>query len=67
MLCGILYVLHTDIPWQELPKELGLGSSTTCWQRLRDGKETGVWQRLHEVPLAELNAERQAGLVPLRG
>ncbi len=28
----------------------------TCWRRLRDWNEAGVWQRLHEVLLAELNA-----------
>ncbi len=27
----------------------------TCWRRLRDWNEAGVWQRLHEVLLAELN------------
>ncbi len=28
----------------------------TCWRRLRDWNEAGVWQRLHEALLAELNA-----------
>jgi transposase len=28
----------------------------TCWRRLRDWHEAGVWQRLHESLLAELNA-----------
>ena len=36
MLCGILYVLHNDIPWQRLPEELSFGSGMTCWRRLRD-------------------------------
>ncbi|MEU9921548.1 transposase [Streptomyces griseoluteus] len=56
VLCGILYVLHTGIQWEYLPKELGFGSGMTCWRRLRDWNEAGVWQRLHEVLLAELNA-----------
>ncbi len=55
-LCGILYVLHTGIQWEYLPQELGYGSGMTCWRRLRDWNEAGVWQRLHEVLLAELNA-----------
>ena len=25
-LCGILFVLHTGIPWMHLPQELGYGS-----------------------------------------
>ncbi len=56
MLCGILFVLHTGIQWDYLPKELGFGSGMTCWRRLRDWNEAGVWQQLHEVLLAELNA-----------
>ncbi|MGW2101583.1 IS5 family transposase [Streptomyces olivaceoviridis] len=59
VLCGILYVLHTDVQWEYLPKELGFGSGMTCWRRLRDWNEAGVWQRLHEVLLAELNAARK--------
>lgn len=56
VLCGILFVLHTGIQWEYLPKELGFGSGMTCWRRLRDWNEAGVWQQLHEVLLAELNA-----------
>ncbi|MGV9847149.1 IS5 family transposase [Streptomyces fungicidicus] len=55
-LCGILFVLHTGIQWEHLPQELGFGSGMTCWRRLRDWNKAGVWQRLHEVLLAELNA-----------
>jgi transposase len=56
VLCGILYVLHTGIQWEYLPQDIGFGSGMTCWRRLRDWNEAGVWQRLHEVLLAELNA-----------
>ena len=62
--CGILFVLHTGIPWEFLPQELGFGSGMTCWRRLRDWNEAGVWQRLHEVLLAELHAAGAARLVP---
>lgn len=33
VLCGTLYVLHTDIQWEHLPKEPGFGSGMTCWRR----------------------------------
>lgn len=56
VLCGILYVLHTGIQWEYLPQDLGFGSGMACWSRLRDWNEGGVWQRFHEVLLAELNA-----------
>jgi transposase len=55
-LCGILFVLHTGIQWEFLPQQLGFGSGMTCWRRLAEWNAAGVWQRLHEVLLAELNA-----------
>lgn len=56
VLCGILFVLYTGIPWEFLPQELGYGSGMTCWRRLRDWQQAGVWQRLHELLLAKLHA-----------
>lgn len=49
VLCGILFVLYTGIQWEWLPSELGFGSGMTCWRRLRDWNNAGVWQQLHEV------------------
>ncbi|MFF4083531.1 IS5 family transposase [Streptomyces sp. NPDC001777] len=51
---GILFVLHTGIAWEHLPQELGFGSGMTCWRRLAEWTEAGVWPRLHEVLLARL-------------
>jgi transposase len=59
VLTGILFVLKTGIPWEDLPQEMGCGSGMTCWRRLRDWQEAGVWNRLHEVVLAELNADNR--------
>src|SRR5947209_12360072 len=59
-LTGILFVLKTGIPWEDLPREMGCGCGMSCWRRLRDWQHQGVWQRLHEVLLAEL---RGAGLL----
>lgn len=56
VLTGILFVLKTGIPWESLPQEMGCGSGVTCWRRLREWQEQGVWKRLHEVLLAKLNA-----------
>jgi transposase len=55
---GIMFVLSTGIAWQRLPQELGFGSGMTCWRRLRDWQQAGVWQRLHELLLARLRAGR---------
>ena len=54
-LAGIIFVLKTGIPWEYLPQEMGCGSGMTCWRRLREWQEAGVWQRLHELLLAKLN------------
>ncbi len=54
VLNGILFVLRSGIGWERLPKELGWGSGMTCWRRLRDRNDAGVWQRLHAVLLAKL-------------
>ncbi|MEU5095047.1 IS5 family transposase [Streptomyces sp. NPDC020996] len=56
VLSGVLFVLYTGIPWEFLPQELGFGSGMTCWRRMRDWNDAGVWQRLHEQMLAELHA-----------
>jgi transposase len=53
---GILFVLHTGIQWEFLPQELGFGSGMTCWRRLRDWNEAGVWRRLQEILLARLRS-----------
>lgn len=53
-LTGILFVLKSGIPWELLPQEMGCGCGMTCWRRLRDWQEAGVWQRIHEHLLARL-------------
>jgi transposase len=53
-LTGIIFVLRTGIPWEMLPQELGCGSGMTCWRRLRDWQEAGVWDRLHQTLLDRL-------------
>jgi transposase len=53
---GILFVLHTGIAWTHLPRELGFGSGVTCWRRLDEWQQAGVWERLHELLLAKLRA-----------
>src|SRR3954447_12503113 len=53
-LTGILFVLKTGIPWEDLPQEMGCGSGMTCWRRLRDWHEAGVWGRLQALLLARL-------------
>ncbi len=53
-LTGILFVLRSGIPWEMLPQEMGCGSGMTCWRRLNDWHEAGVWERLHRALLDRL-------------
>ncbi len=53
-LTGILFVLRSGIPWELLPAEMRCGSGMTCWRRLRDWHQAGVWERLHRVLLDRL-------------
>ena len=50
-LTGIAFVLRSGIPWEMLPQEMGCGSGMSCWRRLRDWQERGIWQLLHFVLL----------------
>src|SRR5689334_25442805 len=53
-LTGIIFVLKTGIPWEDLPQEMGCGAGMTCWRRLRDWNRANVWHRLHTVLLDRL-------------
>jgi transposase len=53
-LTGIIFVLKSGIPWEMLPEEMGCGSGSTCWRRLRDWQEAGVWEELHQALLDRL-------------
>lgn len=58
-LTGILFVLKSGIPWELLPQEMGCGSGMTCWRRLRDWQEAGIWDKLHQTLLERLQAAEQ--------
>lgn len=55
-LTGILFVLKSGIPWEMLPQEMGCGSGMTCWRRLEEWQEAGVWDQLHYEMLKRLRA-----------
>jgi transposase len=58
-LTGILFVLKSGIPWEMLPQEMGCGSGVTCWRRLKEWQEAGVWERLLSVLLDCLGGDDQ--------
>ena len=54
---GILWILRRGARWQGLPEEFP--SPATCWRRLRDWEEHGVWLTIWRAFLAELNQRKQ--------
>jgi transposase len=54
---GIAFVLSTGIGWAKLPTELGHGSGWTCWRRMREWAEAGVFDRLHQAVLDRLGEQ----------
>lgn len=56
---GILFVLRYGVPWDELPRALGYGSGTTCWRRLVAWQRAGVWDRIWQAMLADLNRQER--------
>jgi transposase len=59
-LTGILFVLLSGIPWEMLPQEMGCGAGMTCWRRLREWQQAGVWEDLR---LALLDRLAEAGQI----
>ena len=58
-LTGIIFVLKSGIPWEMLPKEMGCGSGMSCWRRLKEWQEAGVWEKLHRALLDRLGEADQ--------
>src|SRR5204863_6131028 len=54
---GILWILRSGARWQDLPEKYPHPS--TCWRRLRDWDEQGVWLNIWRAFLSELNERRQ--------
>jgi transposase len=54
---GILWILRSGARWQDLPTRFP--SPSTCWRRLRDWEEQGVWLKAWRGFLAQLDAQGQ--------
>ncbi len=50
-LSGILFVLRHGLRSSDLPQQLGYGSGVTCWRRLRQWQELGIWSAVHQIVL----------------
>ena len=54
VLTGIIFILKTGLPWEDLPQEMGCGCGMTGWNRLRDWQAAGIWDQIHPILLAHL-------------
>ena len=54
-LTGILFVLKTGLPWEDLPAELNCGCGMTCWRRLAEWQADGTWEAIHAALLQRLH------------
>jgi transposase len=59
---GIVFVLRTGCPWNDVPAELGCGDGTTCWRRFQLWTEAGVWEQVWQCVLADLRKEGRIDL-----
>jgi transposase len=59
-LAAIVFMARTSTPWRLLPaRELGCGSPSTCWRRLTEWADAGVFDALHLRVLDRLGAQGQ--------
>jgi transposase len=54
VLTGILFILKTGIAWEDLPEEMGCGCGMTCYRRMREWQQAGIWHELQAVLASRL-------------
>src|SRR5215213_6577072 len=59
VLQGIIFVLKTGVAWKSLPATSDFPSGHTCRRRLLEWHERGVWRRLWQNILSELQSTGQ--------
>jgi DNA modification methylase/transposase len=55
ILRGVLYILSSDLDWEQLPPETGCGSGLTCLRRLREWVKGGVWHQIQAILVTKLD------------
>ena len=61
-LTGIIFVLRTGSPWNQIPAELGCGHGATCWRRFKFWSEEDIWNKVWEKFLAYLRFTEEIDL-----
>lgn len=55
---GILWILRNGARWRDLPSDFDV-SPATCWQRLHQWDDEGIWQKVWRRFMAELDRRGQ--------
>ena len=58
-LTGIVFVLATGMRWNDLPAEMNCGSGVSCWRRMKQWEELGVWDKIHAAILTSLGEKKR--------
>jgi transposase len=53
---GLLFLLHTGLPYTQMPRQDGLPSGETCRRRLGEWEKAGVWDQALALMVARLDA-----------
>ena len=53
---AIIFVLKTGVPWEDVPQELGC-CGMTAWNRSKEWQKAGVWDKVNQAILDELEAQ----------
>lgn len=59
---GIVFVLRSGLPWNDIPAELCKASPATCWRRFDEWSKAGIWEEVWQLCLAVLNATGKLNL-----
>ena len=54
---GIAWVRRSGARWKDLPR--AYPSPSTCWRRLQEGEEQGLWLKIWQTVLCELDEQGQ--------
>jgi transposase len=57
---GITWMLRSGARWQDVPKCFPSGS--TCWRRLKEWEEAGVFEQVWQTLLGELDSQGRLDL-----
>src|SRR5262249_52323011 len=61
-LTGILFIVKTGLPWEDLPCAMNCGCGRTCGRRRRDWQANGTWDKIHQ---GLLDKRRRADTIDL--